>query len=452
MKILFASTLILFSAAFVYAQETKEEPIDGPQRTVIYQFTDLSPAVVPNDKNPNDKKKKPAIAESFSYLSMILPSNLERDIGSSGKFVVEIIPSQVEWLNEKTDVNAQLDALSALAKKNDAQFVVVGSYAVVQSHITIKVYAFANRAKKIISISIDREKVGVMFDSIITELSTRSASEMERYILKRADPPSILPEQDSFDLYNAITLVPSKDGDEIWYTTDGSEPSREDGSLYKDPIMFRKSAQIRAVTYHEGLYVSKPADKNVTIVYPLSRFTVGQSFSDAIFFGSWKNSRRSDGNNLFSAFVQWEFANIESLKSSAYTRDLGLTLTFDSLRTQNSNNPGSDYMMMGMLNLLYTARLADFLSLDFTIGAGVTRASSTASNMNNNGGWRDMFNLPGKDSSTPVNKPLLGGALRMNYIFGHFFLHADTGFRVTQSAASATVPMLTLGIGAGWRF
>jgi hypothetical protein len=450
MKTILAITFVL-SVTFLHAQD---EPVDGPKKTIIYQFTDLSPVEAPNDK----AKKAPA-QERFEYLSTILPTNLKRDIESSGKFVVEIIPSKIEWLDDATDVDTKLDVLAETAKKNEAQFVVFGSFSVVQSRLAIKVHVFSNRAKKIIPVSIDKEKVGVMFDSIITELSSRSASEMERYILKRAEPPLFIPEENSFNFFKEISLKPANEGDEIWYTTDGSEPSREEGALYKNPVTFRKSSRIRAVTYHEGLYVSKPVDKNVTITYPLSRFTIGHSFGSTIFLGETGKHTSSPTNNLTTFFVQWEFANISRLQEIPLIKNMGLIASFDSGRGEDKNSSsgsgkGGGYVMSVTLGPVYTFRLADFLSADFGIVAGYAHLTHFQDSKGN--GWKDIFNIPPKSGDT-LNRPGYGAISRLNFIWGHLFLHADAGYRLVfmnddHSSGQQRLHMLLLGTGVGWRF
>ena len=54
----------------------------------------------------------------------------------------------------------------------------------------------------------------------------------------------------------SVTLTDADSGAQIYYTTDGSAPSRENGTLYTEPLTVADDTQLKAVAYAEGKYKS----------------------------------------------------------------------------------------------------------------------------------------------------------------------------------------------------
>ncbi|MDP9120525.1 MAG: DUF1800 family protein [Acidobacteriota bacterium] len=77
--------------------------------------------------------------------------------------------------------------------------------------------------------------------------------------LTAVDPPAFNPPPGSFSSQQLVQIVSSTPGSQIFYTTDGSTPSRTHGTLYSGAITLTQSSMLQAVAVASGL-----ADSAVT--------------------------------------------------------------------------------------------------------------------------------------------------------------------------------------------
>jgi hypothetical protein len=444
MRIIFllAALMIITPFAVLFAAD---EEIDAPKKTVVFRFGDIS-----NPVKPDEQSVKPR-AESFEFLSLIFPDNLKREIDETGQFTVETV-GEVFPVAADVDQTLLLQSLDAAAVKYGAQFIVVGNYSVIKKSLAINCYIYAARAKKIIPVELHSEKLGALLDKTISDLSSKIASEMKQYIIQRAGAPAFAPEENSFVFYQDITIVPEKEGDEIWYTTDGSAPVRGDSKKYKGPVDVRKTLPLRAIAYRDGFYVSNPVQKDLTIKYPLSRFTIGQSFGTMQFLGKWRDKVSQNGGDIFEIYTVFDLANIDSLKEGNFSKNLGITTVFftTSAESDKSSQKEKGYIWGALGGITYTFRLADFSSIELGLigGYSCTMVNKTYNGMN--GGWRDGFNIPTRYDERSFD-PIYGMRTRLNFIWGVLFLHADLGVQRIEFKENPA-EMVTLGFGLGVRF
>ena len=87
-----------------------------------------------------------------------------------------------------------------------------------------------------------------------------------------AQTPVITPDTGSFSDYVSITITDATPGVTIRYTTDGSTPSRTNGTVYAGPFSIF-GVQVKAIAYSEAYDDSAEADTSFTWQMPLPVFT-----------------------------------------------------------------------------------------------------------------------------------------------------------------------------------
>jgi hypothetical protein len=439
-NIVFQTAVIsLLSVHILYAQTGNTDP-DDIQKIQMFPFQDISPAV-----SENISKKKPP-EERFDYLSDIIPVNLKRDIEASGNYAITIERLSSEKRPESDD--DILSFLKTFSLDKGAQISIYGTYSVIKSAITVQVYFYSQQTGIFKKIQTDGKKIGAMIDSLLSDLSSSSINQIQSMVVKRTPPPVISVSEEPVSLYGSVVLKPSDSSDDIWYTTDGSEPTKDSGTKYSEPIKIRKSTHIITAAIREGYSISKPVSKDITVTTPLSRFTIGQTFGSAQALRSMRHKVKTESMNHFSAFASWDLANIESLKNTGFLRNLGIAASFESARFSDRKSEGSGNLMLFNGLLQYSARLADFLSVDLNAGGGYAKVKHVSSD-NGNGGL-DIFSISTK-SGESYNKTDFGAGIKFNYIWGRLFFHADASYR------RITIPndifhCVFSGIGLGVRF
>jgi Fn3 associated len=431
----------LLSNNLLYAQDD----IDGPQKVIIYTFVNQTPPAS-EIKKPAQKKDTETLNDSFDYLSDIIPLNLKREIESTNGFIVTI-----EKISSDTVIQSEFDKKNFLAKKSNEgniPFVIYGSYTVIKSSLSVSIDIYTRRSGTLKNFSFDNRKIGVMIDTFLADISDRILPELKSMVLKRTPSPVIIPSEESIELYGSFSIKPDNAGDEVWYTTDGTEPSKENGKRYLQPENIRSSVTVKAVSFREGFYISKPAVKEIIISNRLSRLTFGITFGSAIFVGKMYNHVESENMNSFSAYAVWDLANIESLKNNAFTRNLGLMVSFDSIKGRDKNQQSGGYLMLFYGGPAYTARMADFLTIDIHIIGGYARLKNSSSVDQSNGAL-DIFNID-RHGGEVFNKYGFGSGLKINYRWNSFFMHADAGYRFAKLPFD-NIHMITTGFGFGLR-
>jgi hypothetical protein len=429
---------VFFSGTYLFA----ENDIDGPKKTIVFRFADRAAAA---DK-ASDLKKAKVQTESFEFLSLILPSNLKREIGESGQFAVELSDEILAFSYGK-DEAAIIEGMKLVAEKTGASFVVAGSFEVVRKTLSIDCYIYAYKANKLIPVSLKSEKLGAMIDTTISELSSKIATEMDRYIVKRAGTPVILPEENRFDRYFEFSISPKNEGDEVWYTTNGDEPVRGKDSLFTAPFRVRSSSTIKAIGYREGLYVSKSAAKEVTIDRPLARLTVTQTFGTMFFIGTMRDD--VEDGEMLSYHALFEFANFQSLKERPFVNNLGISFDYftGNVKLKDTSMSMKGYLLGGLAGPVYTSRFADFASIDFGVHCGVMRAVTIRDDGGN--GWKDIFGIPARQDNKET-RFAYGAHMRINFFYKRLVVHGDAGF-LRVHFPHDKMNAVTLGAGLGVR-
>jgi hypothetical protein len=427
--------LFLFPQTVLFAQSGSRDT-DETVKIHIFAFQD----------NGISGSENPDAGERFDYLSDIIPVNLKRDIEAAGNFSISIEKLSPDK-NPRTDEEIR-SFLKASTDEKSAQIAIFGTFAVVKSAITVNIFFFSGQTGSFKKIQTEGKKIGVMIDSLLSELSASSIAQIQTMTVKRTPQPSISIPENPVELYGSITLMPETPGDEIFFTTDGSEPSKEHGTRYAEPIKTRKNVHISAVSVREGFSPSKPASKDMTVVTPLSRFTVGQTFGSAQLFGSMRHKLKTESMNHFSAYALWELANIESLKRTAFLKNLGISAAFESARFSERNSSGGGNLMLFNGLLQYSVRMEDFLSVDISAGGGYAKVKHTYTD--NGSGALDLINVSTQKGES-FSKTNFGAGSRINYIWGTLFFHADASYR-RVAIPDGALHCIFSGIGIGLRF
>lgn len=435
MNILF----LVLSVQGSYSQTVTNDS-DEIQKIQMFSFQDVSAAA-----EENDSAKKPS-NEKFDYLSDIIPVNLKRDIETAGSFNITIERLSADKKPETDD--EILAFLKTASSEKGAHISIYGTFSVVKSSITVMIYFYSQQTGLFKKIPTEGKKIGAMIDALLSDLSSSSIAQIQSMVVKRTPQPAIIISEDPIKLYGSIIIKPAELGDEIRYTTDGSEPAKDNGEKYTGPINIRRGTSIRAISIREGYSASKPISKDIPVETPLSRFTVGQTFGSAQAFKSMRHQVKSESMNHFSGYMQWEFANIESVKNTAFLRNLGVNASFETARFSIRNSEGSGNLMLINGLILYTARLEDFISVDLLAGGGYAKVKRIASD--NGNGALDLLNISTKSGET-YNKTNVGAGMRFNFIWGRLFFHADASYR------RITIPdnvfhCVFSGVGLGIRF
>lgn len=87
----------------------------------------------------------------------------------------------------------------------------------------------------------------------------------------RVSVPVFSLESDTYTTVQQVTLTCSTEGASIYYTTDGSEPSAENGILYTAPITVDKTVNIRAVAIKDGMTASSVTERSYVIQLTAAR-------------------------------------------------------------------------------------------------------------------------------------------------------------------------------------
>jgi|GEM_PF-3320179 len=433
--------IAVFLAVCIASPLSAEEDIDGPQKTIVFRFADVSAKKAGSDK----------AIEPFTFLSKILPDNLKREIGESGQFAVETSDEVPAYSAEKDDA-VLIPAMKLAAESAHAQFVVAGSYSVIKKSLEIECVIYAFKANKLMRVDLRSEKLGAFLDSTISNLSQKIAAEMDRYVVRRAGSPSILPVDNTFEFYQEITLVPQKEGDEIWYTLNGDEPARGDSKRYTSPFTMRKSAKLRVIGYREGLYVSKAVERDIEITRPLSRVIFGAGMGSVRFFGQWSDKLDDAVGDANWYYGMYELANLSLFRSNRLLNRLGVSVEYFSFRVHGPTEDGmgvNGYARSGLAGLYIFDRSVSFMSTDFGIMGGFVRTESFTGNEDGNG-WKDLFAIPPRKGSKE-NDLIVSARGRMNFIWGNFFVHLDASY-VRIFLENSPMNTLVLGGGLGVRF
>lgn len=451
----FAFTLVpipLFSA---------DDDVDGPKSVVVFNFA-------------GPEKKAARGEEDFSPLSTILPVSLKSELDKSGAFTVTLggdNPALIEG-----DDSDMIELLKKEAENQSAQFVVVGRFSVPRGNLRIESFIYTVRGNKILPVVYEKKKVGALFDTIVTELSSQIAREMDTYTIKRTAAPTIDPAEESFELPPVITINGSS-ADEIYYTLDGSEPTKEDGDLYEGPFTLRRSAVVSASAYREGSFISKPVSRSIEVQKPVSYFTLGVYGGNAVVFGKWRDRVSKEGLSWFSVFTQWEFANIASPESNVFLKNFGITAAFHSGSTSIENGPSSGptttytkspslasgtestnsytgpmrgYIFGGSLGLFTVYRPSDFFTITAEITGGYVRITN---NEGDDSGMKGTFNLPQGNQVWKENSYTTAGTMRLQYCWTHFIIHGNGEYRVVRIPDEKEfMKMFVFGVGVGWKF
>ena len=125
---------------------------------------------------------------------------------------------------------------------------------------------------------------GILFDTVGTHTLKLLAHDAdgvfedhnaeEEIVIRQLNEPVIISEIIEIDdIYAQRVTIEAEEGSEVYYTTDGSEPTMENGMLYEEPftIDILGTTMLKAIAVKEGMAVSDVALKEITVEYDDSK-------------------------------------------------------------------------------------------------------------------------------------------------------------------------------------
>ena len=440
-SIISAAAVFLFFCGQLSAADSS---VDAPKKALIYNFNPEKSAGA-NTADAGDPQKN----EAFEYLSYIIPNNMKTDMEKNGSFTVELLPEIPQWAfaDARSETADFTDKLKQIAAEKGADFIITGFYTADKKNLSVECSIFVARTAKIIPVSAKSE-IGVIIDAIIGNLSESAAAEIDKNILKAAPSPRIGPAAERSVFFEHIVIEPEQPGDEIWYTTDGSMPSREenDGDKYRGPFSIRRTADIRAVSYRDGCFESKPAEKKMVIRNPLSYGTVGFSFPSIVYTGQWGSRINTSESRGVSAYMLWEFVNFYGARNSFLFKNTGLYFGAESYYARVDNSSNSLTIMSGFAGIPFILRAADFLNFQLIPMGGASYTFVVLNDENGSGGPFGAA-VPPENYFSKSLDPWAGCGLYANVMFSHLSIRLGVSYRRIFYVAN---PANAIGIESGF--
>ncbi|MDE6336889.1 MAG: chitobiase/beta-hexosaminidase C-terminal domain-containing protein, partial [Muribaculaceae bacterium] len=115
------------------------------------------------------------------------------------------------------------------------------------------------------------------FVHFFTRRENFNDSDIETFVFLRANYQATAPVIERSEDGRSIIMSAENEGAEIYYTIDGSEPTRE-SELYTGPIFITENCTFRAVTFVDGMYeslISEFVVANMMMMTPTATFENG---------------------------------------------------------------------------------------------------------------------------------------------------------------------------------
>jgi TolB-like protein len=294
--------LILFFIlnAHAYAQST------GKQSVVIYNFT-------------NSGKQTDA------HYSEILSENIGIEITRTGYYNV--------IRNRSTSVSSSRvsspEYLRTLAQSSNADFAVTGIYNITEGSITVSSYIYVVESGEVYRVIIPREQIGVFVNNLIDTISVKISFELQKYIIRLSDPPIISPYNPNFKYYSTVAIKSEIPNSRIYYTLDGSAPSRTNGLLYSGPFNVYRTGTVNAVSVNQDGPTSNIASRKFEQEARISLLELNVMYGFLHYLSSPVEMGSLGTAQAVSVSPIIYFGGLDGVKTVPFVRDLGVGGWFD---------------------------------------------------------------------------------------------------------------------------
>ncbi len=406
---------MLLSAFPVFSQNTQKQTVH------VYDFINAGPG-------------------DTAHFSAILPDNIGIEIERTG------------YYNVRRAGNARLteenvgskEFLAESARSDDADYVVSGIYSVDDGGITITSYVYVTEAGELYRVVIPQQEVSVFINQLVDTLSVKISFELQKHLIRMSDPPVITPHHSGFKYYREITVKTDIPGAQLYYTTDGTTPSRKNGTRYTEPFNIYRTTSVNAIAVKEGWPASDLASREYEQWSRISMFELKALYGIMHFLESPDEMDSLGSAQVLSVVPVFYLGGIDSVKTVPFVRDLGIGGWFDlgnaPLATEFT------YLMQGYGGgLFYKMRFHENFLVDLPVTYGI---------MNTAIGEKDGSNI----FSEPVSgfeeqsDPYLSSGLLFNIRFGYVDLDFGPMFKYIQYEDADPAQLLTYYAGIGVNF
>lgn len=437
----FAVILLIFSAVSAHAQQTPAP--EKPAKVILRTFT-KGTVVLPIVRG---KKEAP---ESFDYLAQILPANIKADIDKSGAYAAELSADPLPADNGTSFGNDALTTLKNEAADKGADFIVAGIFSIDGKNLTVDCFVFSSKTGAFTQFTAKAE-LGVIIDAMIARLAEGTIAEFTRNVPRPAPSPAIIVSGEKVRFTGKVEITPAEPGDEVWYTLDGSAPSKEknDGRKYKGPFSVRESVKVRAVSYRQGALESAQAEKDMIVRDPLAYFTIGFAPSTEVFLGKGSRIQGRVQTSGMSFYGLWETAAVESLRSSAFFRNFGLYFGAAAYGGSSGFSDRSRSVGLGILGAAWLIRASDYMILQLIPMGGYSISKTYVGNHDTS-----SFSVLGSQKAQSTDYAPWGGfGLYPTFNFASgIFTRVGVTYRHVFYSSFAQTDSFSVDAGLGFRF
>ena len=165
-KIIIILTSFFFFYSILYAEEKRgsEEKDEVKEKIVIFYFQD-------NSKS-----------EMYSYYSFIVPNSISLIIQETGRYEVETYTDVMNSIGKSFSEefqNEQKDELLNKGKETGANYIITGSYFVIDSNLSVKSQLFDMASGEVVDIEESSDRIGAILLKIIDQLSDNIHIELD---------------------------------------------------------------------------------------------------------------------------------------------------------------------------------------------------------------------------------------------------------------------------------
>lgn len=249
-------------------------------------------AVVFSFQNQTEQQK-------YSYFSEILPHSVSKEL-SRLNYLTERESASIHPESAASEEYAE--KLKKIAEEKNADYVIIGSFAVSGKNLTAKSHIYIRRTGRIFEFSSEQE-TGPFISKIVNDISEKTAYYIDRYIPRMTEEPEFDPKTGKFEKKGFVKLTAKKEDSVIYYTTDQSVPDPEKNKTtkkYSEPILIDKKTTIKAIAVREGWFPSSVASEQYSLTNQYSKLHIIFSAGIPVFTGDWAKDLSHSGNRTFS--------------------------------------------------------------------------------------------------------------------------------------------------------
>lgn len=221
-KITALSSLILFYSNVLYSQNNYTP---RKARLLIYDFI-----ITDNYKNIKDNKKK------IQFYSFVIPETISKSLDNTGNY--EIIREKGPFsigvdFKDKDQNIAYLKKLGELGSQYRSDYIITGSFNVINNQISIRITIFNVKGQDIETVEYEGDEPGVRLWETTDQLAERIKEKIDNFNIIKQEKPAETPSIAKYPSSGIITL--GLDSGYLYFS--GSFKTLYNNSLYLTPFI-----------------------------------------------------------------------------------------------------------------------------------------------------------------------------------------------------------------------